>query len=184
MTDKDRSGGRITLAATAPRSSLLHSSSQPYLVRGIMSRAKKSLPPTRALQSVVSRQNDPRSGGVRDEVRSIQADVQLLLEISKRKRALETIRPRTASVTPTLNLVLARARDTARILTIQLQNDTGENTRIRTYAISISQLLAFDVSSTLPGCLPPSFRLQATWKRPPGSQKDRQNTNPYHSKFP
>ena len=82
-------------------------------------------------------------------MRSTWADVQLLLEISKRKKALETTRPRTASVTPTLNLVLARARDTARTLVAQVQNNSGENTQLRMYAVSISHSLAFVVSSTV-----------------------------------
>ena len=91
-----------------------------------MSRAKKPLSTTRPLQSGVSSRDDPGLDGLR----SIQADVQLLLQINNRKKALETTRPRTASVTPTLNLVLARARDTARTLTTQLHNNTRENTRL------------------------------------------------------
>lgn len=110
-----------------------------------MSRAKKSLPTTRPRQSVVARREDPCS----EEMRSTRADVQLLLEISKRKKVLETTRPRTASVTPTLNLVLARARDTARTLTAQLQNNPGENTQLRMYVVSIFHSLAFSVSSTV-----------------------------------
>ena len=98
-----------------------------------MSRARKSLPINRPRQSVVAQWDDPTS----EVIRSVRADVQLLLEISKRKKSLETTRPRTASVTPTLNLVLARARDTARALTAQLQNNTGENTQIRMYVVSI-----------------------------------------------
>ena len=110
-----------------------------------MSRAKKSLPIARPFHSVVSRRDDPCS----DEIRSIRADVQLVLEIDKRTKFLETTRPRTASVTPTLNLVLARARDTVQTLTAQLQNRTGENIQIRMYVVSISHSLAFDVSPTL-----------------------------------
>jgi len=110
-----------------------------------MSRAKKSLPIARPFHSVVSRRDDPCS----DEIRSIRADVQLALELDKRTKLLETTRPRTASVTPTLNLVLARARDTVQTLTAQLQNNTGENIQIRMYAVSISHSLAFDVSRTL-----------------------------------
>ena len=94
-----------------------------------MSRVKKPST-TRPLQSGVSRRDDP----VSDELRSIRADMQLLQQIINRKKDLETTRPRTASVTPTLNLVLARARDTARTLTTQLQNNTRENTQIRVYA--------------------------------------------------
>jgi hypothetical protein len=97
-----------------------------------MSSAKKPSSTTRLLQSRVSRGDDPCS----DEMRSTRADVQLLLQINKRKKALETTKPRTASVTPTLNLVLARARDTGRTLTTQLQNNTGENIQIRMYALS------------------------------------------------
>ena len=112
-----------------------------------MSHAKKPPSTTWPLRNLISRErpDDPCS----DEIRSIRADVQLLLEIIKRKKALETTRPRTASVTPTLNLVLARARDTVNILTTQLQTNTGENTQIRMCAVSISHSLAFDVSSTL-----------------------------------
>jgi len=98
-----------------------------------MSRARKPLPTTRPPQSEVSRRNDPCF----DEIRSIRADVQLLLEINKRKKALETTRPRTASVTPTLNLILTRARDTVQTLTARLQNNTGENSEIRMYALRI-----------------------------------------------
>ena len=81
-------------------------------------------------------------------MRSVRADVQLLLQVSKRKKALEAARPRTASVTPTLNLVLTRARDTVRTLTTQLQNVTGENSEIRMYALRTFYSLAFDVSPT------------------------------------
>ena len=111
----------------------------------IMSRTKKILPIAQPLRSVVCRREAPCS----DEIRSIRADVQLVLEIDKRTKFLETTRPRTASVTPTLNLVLARARDTVQTLTAQLQNNTGENIQIRMYAVSISHSLAFDGSSTL-----------------------------------
>lgn len=146
MTDEGVSGVRASHGASLLDSSL------PYLVpwrrrssltsTPRMSPAKKNLSTTRSLQSAISRQNDPCS----DEMRSVQADVQLMLEIHKRKKALETFRPRTASVTPTLNLALARARDTVRTLAAQLQNDTGENTQIRMYAIFISDSL---ISSTL-----------------------------------
>ena len=78
--------------------------------------------------------------------------MQLLLQINKRKKALEATRPRTASVTPTLNLVLTRARDTVRTLTTQFQNSTGENNDIRMYALHIFYSLAFDVSPTYVPC--------------------------------
>ena len=109
-----------------------------------MSHARKPVSTTRLPRSEVSRRDDLCS----DEVRSVRADVQLLLQISKRKKALETTKPRTASVTPTLNLVLTRARDTVRTLTTQLQNNTGENSEIRMYVLRTFDSLAFDVSPT------------------------------------
>ena len=96
-----------------------------------MPHARKPSSKTRYPRSEVSRRDDLCS----EEIRSIRADVQLFLHIHKRKKALEATRPRTASVTPTLNLVLTRARDTVRTLTTQLQNDTGENSEIRMYAL-------------------------------------------------
>lgn len=139
-------------SAVSTGASLLEASTLPYLVRGggtcrylIMSRARKPRPTIRSRQGVVARRDDPCS----EEIRSVRADVQLLLEISKRKKVLETTKPRTASVTPTLNLVLARARDIVRTLTAQLQNNTGENIQIRMYVVSISHSLGLDVSSTI-----------------------------------
>jgi len=111
----------------------------------IMSREKKSLPIALPLHSVVSRRDDPCS----DEILSIRVDMQLALEIDKRTKFLETTRPHTASVITTLNLVLARARDTVRTLTAQLQNSTGGNIQVRMYTVSISHSLALDVSPTL-----------------------------------
>ena len=113
-------------------------------------------------------------------MRSVRADVQLLLQISKRKKALEATRPRTASVTPTLNLVLTRARDTVRTLTTRLQNNTGENSEIRMYALRTFILSLLMSHPPAAGCLPISFRQQAAWKRPPGSQKETRSTNPCH----
>ena len=95
-----------------------------------MPNARKPLLKTRPPRGEPSRRDDLCS----EEIRSIRADVQLFLHINKRKKALEATRPRTASVTPTLNLVLTRARDTVRTLTTQLQNNTGENSEIRLYA--------------------------------------------------
>jgi hypothetical protein len=142
-----------------------------------MSRAKKPLSTTRPPQSEVSRRNEPCS----DEIRSIRADMQLLLQINKRWKALETTRPRTASVTPTLNLVLIRARDTVRTLTTRLQNSTGENSEIRMYALRIFYSLASDVSLPIyAGFLPLSFRQQAAWKGQLVSQKETRNTNHCH----
>jgi hypothetical protein len=141
-----------------------------------MPRPKKPLPTTRSLQNVISGQGDPPT----DALRSIQADVQLILDINKRKKTLETIRPHSASVTPTLNLVLARARDTVRTLTIQLQNDAGDDTQIRTYATIIPHSLAFSRLPYTPGCSPPSFRQPVAWKRQSASQKGTHGTKHIH----
>ena len=96
-----------------------------------MPHARKPLSKMRHPRSETARRDDLCS----EEIRSIRADVQLFLHVNKRKKALEATRPRTASVTPTLNLVLTRARDTVRTLTTQLQSNTGENSEIRMYAL-------------------------------------------------
>ena len=106
-----------------------------------MSHTKKPLSTTRPPQREVSRRDDQCS----EDIRSIRADMQLLLQINKRKKTLETTRPRTASVTPTLNLALTRARDTVRTLRTRLQDSTGENSEIRMYVLRI---FASDVSPT------------------------------------
>ena len=142
-----------------------------------MPHARKPLSTTRPPRSELSRRDDLCP----EEIRSIRADVQLFLQIDKRKKSLEATRPRTASVTPTLNLVLTRARDTIRTLTTRLENNTGENGQIRMYALPTFILsLLMSHLPTPAGFLPPSFRQQTAWKKQPGSQKETRNINPYH----